>query len=986
MMGATTLQPPKTGQSRFSKALPAPPPALPSFEFESGLGLAPLVSEQALPRSQPPRNQLHAPLPPVPPPKGVEVDRDWKISAMTPPGMAPAMSPAMSPAISSPATAKPLNSPLPSLPPQPAAAVPSRKPIARRPVAVPTPVPAPAPAPALAPTPTAVPVPVPVPVPSRAPARSPASTLGPVASSGTSPALASPNNMLATSPAGSISSLLSAYSNHTADSPTWRASADVPHDIINSYSAVSPGLNGSQRNSALSRAVPRDLPPLPSGENAQRDDETSSHYHHNIPNPLAGAGLPGHVGHHKDRPLPPPPQLPVKNAQRGSPRPRTPPVVQNTPQQNTQDTQNTQHLPQSQQQPSTHFHSHSQQSSSSTAATITAAATASTATASAKTGSPLGNGSPQQGELWRRRSLKAEKSLVVPDLKLVSSHGSTAASAPSALQGDPNHVGPEIDHSTFASQPPQPPYDLSAWDNNPDPRPNPDPERLEPAATTFTAATTNVTPRVPPRSPNGGLPGRNIRPVPSEEETETKTETDTAVVMGQETSRVREKLGGKGRWSSKENMAAAATAAAKTNGQDEQAGGETPATVPTPIPIQNTTTTADAAADSSLAPAVASLPETKPIARKAVSPPGSQLHSAKSSPSLAPAPAQAPATQAPAAQGLAQAPNTAGLGPGTGTGTVGARSPMGLPVSPRPDGGSQAGNANVRQNQYTSPAGVGPSQMPGQEPRYRDYPPTPSNGKNRPPPREYTPYSPPGSLAQGPSPIASPRSASQHRGWSQSRGQSQTRGQSQSRGQSQTRGQGRGQSQSRSQSQSRDPAIRTVSETGSIETVKPGPAQQQQLQQQQLQQQQGQQQPTHQRSVPSLVTAALRDPIDAAPPTSPSSPSEPEYTDNPGAALFPRGWFTPAFPTPPTDESGAYTNADIPDAVPPQERHYNCPTRHRYMTANRQRVNPRACRACGRKDREADDWICGGCYVNLCGGCAGALRRGKGDLRGVVKI
>ncbi|KAF4443878.1 hypothetical protein F53441_11337 [Fusarium austroafricanum] len=38
--------------------------------------------------------------------------------------------------------------------------------------------------------------------------------------------------------------------------------------------------------------------------------------------------------------------------------------------------------------------------------------------------------SSQQSQLWRRRSSKAERSLELPDLKLVSSHGSTAATQP----------------------------------------------------------------------------------------------------------------------------------------------------------------------------------------------------------------------------------------------------------------------------------------------------------------------------------------------------------------------------------------------------------------------------------------------------------------------------------------------------------------------------------------------------------------------------
>ncbi|KAG8161458.1 hypothetical protein KVR01_008445 [Diaporthe batatas] len=52
--------------------------------------------------------------------------------------------------------------------------------------------------------------------------------------------------------------------------------------------------------------------------------------------------------------------------------------------------------------------------------------------------SPMAEQSPSQPQLWRRRSLKSDKPLTVPQLKLTSSHGSTAASAQEAgaLQHD----------------------------------------------------------------------------------------------------------------------------------------------------------------------------------------------------------------------------------------------------------------------------------------------------------------------------------------------------------------------------------------------------------------------------------------------------------------------------------------------------------------------------------------------------------------------
>jgi hypothetical protein len=368
-MGASTLQLPKSGQSRFSKALPAPP-ALPPLEFESTLDFSSLAPEKPLPL--PERNE---PLPPVPP-KRTEAEKAKQTTMAT--------------------IAKPLNSPLPSLPPK--FAGPPPRSIPRRPVAAPVTV-----TPALAPA--------------------------------SSPALASPNPP--PSPGGSYSSLLSAYDSPRSSSVTSPKGAFDPKS---SYSVVSPTLD-TQRNGAPSEAPTRDLPSLPSDQNAQKQE----HNGNRIPE-----------GDSKE--LPPPP--PLKDAQRSNPRPRTPTGLQTEIA-----------------QPST----------------------------SAITGSPLGNGSPQQEQLWRRRSLKADKSLAVPDLKLVSSHGSTAASAQNTEQGG----------SDLFSQPfPLPPRS--------------NPETLEPATTQ----------RAPPRTTNGGLPGRDIRPAAGRE-----TASQGEASMGQEVSRLKEKLG-----------------------------------------------------------------------------------------------------------------------------------------------------------------------------------------------------------------------------------------------------------------------------------------------------------------------------------------------------------------------------------------------------------------------------------------------------------
>jgi hypothetical protein len=90
--------------------------------------------------------------------------------------------------------------------------------------------------------------------------------------------------------------------------------------------------------------------------------------------------------------------------------------------------------------------------------------------------SPMADQSPSQPQLWRRRSLKSDKPLTVPQLKLTSSHGSTAASAQEAgaLQQDASSSLPR----------PRPPFAGSALNS--------------PMLKGFQS-----------------LPGRNIRPSPS---------------------------------------------------------------------------------------------------------------------------------------------------------------------------------------------------------------------------------------------------------------------------------------------------------------------------------------------------------------------------------------------------------------------------------------------------------------------------------------
>ncbi len=421
MMETTTLQTPKTGRSRFSKALPAPPsfferksslpspPSLPSLPPQLpplSLGLsgvsdtisspifqapAPSRSQSrqvpspawTAPQTQTPRKVL-PPIqagPPRPPPKQVV-------------GEAPSPSPMA-------ATAKPLDSPLPPLPRKPSA-LPLMS-IPRRPVAAPQPA-------ALSPAPVSVSVPAQAPV---------------------SPITSSP------SPVGSISSILSAYSNHSSES-TPRSSTNSANDIGSakgSYTTASPGEADKQ-----SASTP--------GRNAQESP---------------GSEL--RTPDKEDESLPPPP--PLKDIRQETTRSAPARLVDQRPQ---------------------------DQGSQSPAATQAAPTT-------------LANTLPQQDQLWRRRSLRSEKNLAVTELKLVSSHGSTAASTQLSSQGAPApNVTPHLQDR---------------------------PEPGTPGARTGAP---------PPRSTNAAFPGRNIRPAASRQQIAAPEGED---IMGQKVSNLAKDLAGR---------------------------------------------------------------------------------------------------------------------------------------------------------------------------------------------------------------------------------------------------------------------------------------------------------------------------------------------------------------------------------------------------------------------------------------------------------
>ena len=109
---------------------------------------------------------------------------------------------------------------------------------------------------------------------------------------------------------------------------------------------------------------------------------------------------------------------------------------------------------------------------------------------------------PSKPQIWRRRSPKVDKDLAVSELKLVSSHGSTALSTlpPSHSPASTSDSDPRREHFHL--------------------------EQSEPAATT----------RVQPRpSPNAAFPGRNIRPVASRQ----RMSPQTPESMDQEASNLK---------------------------------------------------------------------------------------------------------------------------------------------------------------------------------------------------------------------------------------------------------------------------------------------------------------------------------------------------------------------------------------------------------------------------------------------------------------
>lgn len=378
----------------------------------------------------------------------------------------------------------------------------------------------------------------------RRPVAAPAPVAVPPAPAPVSPAL-SP------SPVGSISSLLSAYSNHSAET-TPRSSTNS--DLKSPVAVTTPLTSVSDRNAPKHE---------PNGLRTPADD-------HELP--------------------PPPP--PLKDIH----RPNTPPVSRK-PQ------------PQASQSP-----------------------------VDTQSPSAAVNSSPQD-QLWRRRSVRSEKNLAVPELKLATSHGSTATSVANSSQGGMG--GPSPHSHPVGSQGQSGPV-------------------ASPAGT-----------RVPPpRTPNAAFPGRNIRPAASLQQITTH---DTH--MGQKTSSLAKEPTAKGR-----NDGEAATATARDATQ------VAPSPVPTVSPMKSMPNISSPQSIVRLpTPEYESSDVKHPILETVVSP-----VSPASSPDL-PTEAKSAAVPNgntngnPTAEGethVRHAKSSPSLAPKSGTPTFAGHPPMGLPASP----------------------------------------------------------------------------------------------------------------------------------------------------------------------------------------------------------------------------------------------------------------------------------------------------------------
>jgi len=133
---------------------------------------------------------------------------------------------------------------------------------------------------------------------------------------------------------------------------------------------------------------------------------------------------------------------------------------------------------------------------------------------------------------------------------------------------------------------------------------------------------------------------------------------------------------------------------------------------------------------------------------------------------------------------------------------------------------------------------------------------------------------------------------------------------------------------------------RTVSEVGSIETIKA---------------------PRQEQFLPAVGIKQTRE-----------EGQEDDTTDHPGAKRFPRAWK----PEVPKDT--------VFQAPPISEKHHRCMMRHRIMHEVRNTHYPLACQACSLKD-VSWRYVCSCCNLRICKSCRVCLRKQNGDLRALLQ-
>ncbi|KAH8909528.1 hypothetical protein BR93DRAFT_397809 [Coniochaeta sp. PMI_546] len=696
-METATLQSPKTGKSRFSKALPAPPSFLKSLK---GLPSSPQPSKSHLPPARKPLPTVSAVPPSLPPKENLP-----------------------SPVSPSNTMAKPLGSPLPPVPlnsTKPSAPLPT---ISRRPVAA------------------------------------------------GSPGLPSPDD----SP---LSSLLSAYTDSNRSSDSTHISSN---DGVTPASSAQESYQTSPKHDSSPFAAAASSPKLDElfftplsiqsgGNNETRNPERSGRMQQTV------------EGGAKQLPLPP-----FKDFDVGTQRQ---PAKEHTPSYGDS--------------PSTDFTLGAPQASPE---------------------APIPQSPQSQPQIWRRRSVKAEKTLAVPELKLVSSNGSTT--------------------STSTLPAPQPPPKKSS------------PILLQPQASTSASGPAALSRSPLPLTPNAAFPGRNIRPVASRQQ----LVEDGPDSMGQEVSRVKKTLKGadSGDISGVTRQPSPPSPPRRTSpssatAHSKNASISSPLRLPTPEydtddfkgPIVETIVSPVSPASS---PELLSEPrqrQQRPVQETRDTRP------VKSSSSVSPS----------QNEGGQESSNS--LAPKLPLQGLGVRSPAGLPSSPA------ASRTGVPQLSSQFPART-TSKAPATSPAASDL--KTDNVK----------------AATVSAPLQK---------------------------------------------------ARTVSEVGSIETIKA--ARQEQY-------------------LPAPDTQLVKEVA-----------REEDTTSNPGAALFPRGW------------EREMPKDTVYQPVPVSERHHRCMSRHQVMHQVRNTYYPLACQACSLKDISWR-YVCGSCNLRICKSCRMSLRKFNGDLHALMK-